>query len=57
MIESTNDYSEITCDLNKRVTILINTLERKSYAEALSMALRIMNDMLGLIVWITRKIT
>ena len=52
-----NDYSEITCDLNKRVTILINTLERKAYAEALNMTLKIMGDLLKLSVWITHKST
>jgi hypothetical protein len=57
MTESTNDYSEITCDLNKRVTILINTLERKAYAEALHMTLKLMGDLMKLNIWLSRKIT
>jgi hypothetical protein len=52
-----NDYSEITCLLNKRVTILINTLERKAYAEALHMTLKLMGDLLKLNIWLSRKIT
>ena len=47
-----NDYSEVTCDMQKRVTLMINKLEQKKFEEASKLAERLIADLNNIQFWI-----
>ena len=52
---SSGDYSEFTCDMHKLVTVMINTIERKDYAEGLRIATQLDNKLYKLSEWLLDK--